>query len=72
MPTATVQATPDPPIGELAHHFGEAAVMGETDRAVRYARQAAEAALALPAPREAVALARRALQAVDLAGGGDE
>ena len=52
-----------PAPGELAYHFGEAAVMGETDRAVRYARAAAEQALRLAAPEEAVTFARRALDA---------
>ena len=40
--------------------------MGETDRAVRYAGEAAEQALALAAPEEAVTFARRALEAADL------
>ena len=63
------EAVPDPPLGELAYHFGEAAIMGETERAVRYARAAAEQALALAAPEEAAALARRALQTLDLGSG---
>lgn len=61
-----LEAQPDPPLGELAYHFGEAAVMGETDRAVRYARAAAEQALELAAPEEAVTFARRALDAARL------
>ncbi|MDQ1454880.1 MAG: hypothetical protein QOH28_500, partial [Actinomycetota bacterium] len=61
-----LEAQPDPPLGELAYHFGEAAVMGETDRAVRYARAAAEQALDLAAPEEAVTFARRALDAARL------
>ncbi len=61
-----LEAKADPPIGELAHHFGEAAVMGETERAVRYATAAAEDALALAAPADAVAFARRALDAANL------
>lgn len=61
-----LEAQPDPPLGELAYHFGEAAVMGETERAVRYASAAAEQALELAAAEEAVTLARRALEAADL------
>lgn len=53
----------DPPLGELAYHFGEAAIMGETERAVRYATLAAEHALAMPAAEEAITLARRGLEA---------
>ena len=56
----------DPPLGELAYHFGEAAIMGETKRAVRYATQAAEHALAIPAAEEAVTLARRGLEVARL------
>ncbi|MCE9623471.1 MAG: AAA family ATPase [Actinomycetia bacterium] len=56
----------DPPLGELAYHFGEAAIMGETDRAVRYATQAAERALSIPAAEEAVTLARRGLEVAQL------
>lgn len=63
------EATADPPVGELAYHFGEAAVMGETERAVRYARTAARQALDLAAPEEAATLARRALQALELGQG---
>lgn len=57
-----LESEPDPPLGELAFHFGEAAIMGETDRAVRYATLAAENALALAAPEEAITLARRGLE----------
>lgn len=66
------EATSDPPVGELAYHFGEAAVMGETARAVRYSLAAARQALELAAPEEAVAFARRALQALELADGPQE
>jgi len=51
----------DPPLGQLAYHFGEAAIMGETERAVRYATLAAEHALSIAAPEEAITLARRGL-----------
>ncbi len=53
-----LEARPEPPLARLAYHFGEAAVMGETERAVRYAVAAAEESLALLAPEQAVALAR--------------
>ncbi|MBL8777369.1 MAG: AAA family ATPase [Acidimicrobiales bacterium] len=66
-----LEATADPSVGALAYHFGECAVMGETERAVRYARSAAEEALALAAPADAATFVSRALQAVELAGGGD-
>jgi len=61
-----LEAQTNPPVGELAYHFGEAAVMGETDRAVRYAGEAAEQALGLSAPEDAVTFVRRALEAADL------
>ena len=61
-----LEAQTDPPVGELAFHFGEAAVMGETERAVRYAGEAAEQALGLAAPEDAVTFVRRALEAADL------
>ena len=41
----------------LAYHFGEAAVMGETERAVRYAREAAQQALDLARVRVRVGTA---------------
>ncbi len=52
----------NPPLGELAYHFGEAAIMGETERAVQYATLAAEHAMSIAAPEEAVTLARRGLE----------
>jgi len=61
-----LEARPEPPVVRLAYHFGEAAVMGETERAVRYALAAAEESLALLAPEQAVSFARRALDAADL------
>ena len=63
-----LEARPGPSVARLAHHFGEAAVMGETERAVRYAVAAAEESLALLAPEQAVTMARRALDAADLGG----
>ena len=61
-----LESQTDPPLGELAYHFGEAAVMGETERAVGYLSGAAEQALELAAAEDAVTLARRALEAADL------
>jgi class 3 adenylate cyclase len=63
-----LEARADPPIQLLAHHFGEAAVMGETERALRYAIAAAEESLAIAAPEEAVVRMRHAVDAADLAG----
>ena len=60
------ESEPDPPMGTLAYHFGEAAIMGETERAVRYATLAAEHALAIAAPEEAITLARRGLEIAQL------
>ena len=56
-----LESEPDPPLGMLAYHFGEAAIMGETERAVRYATLAAEHSLSIAAPEEAITLARRGL-----------
>jgi class 3 adenylate cyclase len=56
-----LESEPDPPLNMLAFHFGEAAIMGETERAVRYATLAAEHSLSIAAPEEAITLARRGL-----------
>jgi predicted ATPase/class 3 adenylate cyclase len=53
---------------ELAHHFVLAALTGESERAVRYARIAGQQATASLAYAEAVAHFERALHALDLAG----
>ena len=60
------ESEPDPPLGVLAYHFGEAAIMGETERAVRYATLAAEHALSIAAAEEAINLARRGLEVAQL------
>src|SRR5262245_65956888 len=58
---------PDAHLGELAYHFGEAAQGGaDPDKAVTYARQAAEQALRRLAFEEAVARFQHALGALDL------
>ncbi|KAB2347877.1 BTAD domain-containing putative transcriptional regulator [Actinomadura rudentiformis] len=52
-------------LAELAHHFSEAAVLGESDKAVRYCRAAAEAAENAFAYASALDLWERALAAFD-------
>ena len=52
---------------ELARHFGEAAALGEVDRAIDYCRRAADSALDELAFEEAAAHYERALGALDLA-----
>jgi predicted ATPase len=59
-------ATPDPPLAELAYHFVQAAVGGGADRAVDYARRAAEQALAISAYEEAVRHYELALRVLDV------
>jgi class 3 adenylate cyclase/tetratricopeptide (TPR) repeat protein len=51
-------------LNELAIHFGEAAAVGETARAIAYARQAAEHACAIQAYDQAVAHYARTLAAL--------
>jgi tetratricopeptide (TPR) repeat protein len=57
----------DARLPELAHHFGEAAALGEVDRAVEYCRRAGAAAEAELAFEEAAAHYDRALGALELA-----
>ncbi len=52
-------------LAELAHHFLESAALHDPERAVRHARRAAEAARAVCAFSDEVALRRRALRALD-------
>jgi tetratricopeptide (TPR) repeat protein len=61
----------EPHLAELAHHFCEAAPDGDVDRAVRYARAAAEGALRQVAYEEAARLYGMALAALDLRRGQD-
>jgi eukaryotic-like serine/threonine-protein kinase len=56
---------PDAHLAELAYHFFEAAPGGDAEKAVAYARQAAERALTLLAYEEAARLVRTALEALD-------
>ncbi len=58
-------------MGELAHHWFNATQPVNTAKAVSYARQAGEAALAALAPDDAVRYFSQALQLVDLTPGGD-
>jgi len=53
-------------VGELAHHWFNAAQLVDTDKAISYARQAAEAALTALAPDDAVRYYSQALQLVAL------
>jgi tetratricopeptide (TPR) repeat protein len=63
---------PDAHLGELAHHFGEAAQGGgDPMKAVTYAQQAAQHALRRLAFEEAIAQFQRALLALDLDPNGD-
>jgi class 3 adenylate cyclase/tetratricopeptide (TPR) repeat protein len=52
----------DSAVADLAHHFGEAAAVGEGDRAARYVERAAVLALERAAPEQAVELFERALE----------
>jgi eukaryotic-like serine/threonine-protein kinase len=56
----------DPHLAEIAHHFLEAAPGGEADKAIEYARQAADRAAALLAYEEAARLYQMALDALGL------
>jgi KaiC/GvpD/RAD55 family RecA-like ATPase len=57
-----VGGTPGNRVGELAHHYLHATRPADTDRAVTYARQAGEAALAALAPDEALRWFSQALE----------
>ncbi|HKG24817.1 MAG TPA: AAA family ATPase, partial [Thermomicrobiales bacterium] len=57
----------DPHVAELAHHFAQAAIAGETDRAIEYAVKAAEQARAQIAFESVVEHYQRALRTLDLA-----
>ena len=61
-----------PHLAELAHHFLEAAPNGEVDKAIAYARQAAEHAAAVLAYEEAARLYEMALDAIALNDPADE
>jgi len=61
----------DSHLGELAHHFFEAAAVGEATRAAGYAERAARHALAGLAFEEAARLFQLALRALELTGESD-
>ncbi len=63
---------PNAYLSELAYHFAEAAPLGVADKAVTYARRAAERATALFAYEDAVSHYERALRAAENAGGQDQ
>ena len=56
---------PDLPLAELAHHFTEAAVLGDTAAAARWATAAARAAADQADHRGAVAVLERALDVIE-------
>jgi class 3 adenylate cyclase len=62
---------PGPHLAELAHHFFQAAPGGDVDKAVDYAVRAGERAVSVAAFEEAVGHYDRALQALELARGGN-
>lgn len=59
-------ADPEPHLAEMAHHFFEAAPLGEAGRAVEYGRRAAERANRVLAFEEAARHYEVALQAADM------
>jgi class 3 adenylate cyclase/tetratricopeptide (TPR) repeat protein len=64
---ATVGEAPGARVGELAHHWLTANQPANATKAIGYARQAGEAALAALAPDDAVRYFSRALQLVEMA-----
>ena len=68
---AIVGDRPGPRVGELAYHWFSATQPVNTAKAISYARQAGEAALAALAPDDAVRYFSQALQLVELAPGID-
>ena len=68
---AIVGDRPGARVGELAHHWFSATQPVNTAKAISYARQAGEAALAALAPDDAVRYFSQALQLVELAPGVD-
>ncbi len=59
-------ANPEPHLAELAYHFSEGAQGGDVDKAIDYARRAAERATSLTAYEDAAGHYERALQALEL------
>lgn len=65
-------ANPEPYLSKLAHHFFQAAPMGEIDRGIAYARRAGEHAMGMLAYEDAAAQFARALELFDLDAQPDE
>lgn len=65
-------ANPDPHLAELAYHFFEAASGGTIEKAITYAKAAADRAVRLLAYEEAIRLYQMALQAVEAREPADE
>jgi hypothetical protein len=65
-------ADPGERVGELAHHWAEAAVIDGPDRAIEWARRAGDHAMDRLAPDEAVRWYARALDLLDPASGHQE
>ncbi|MDP9236001.1 MAG: protein kinase [Chloroflexota bacterium] len=59
-------------LAELAYHFYEAAVAGEAEKAIEYARRAGDRSVSLVAWEEAAGHYERALQALELLSARDE
>jgi hypothetical protein len=66
-----VYEDPEPHLAELAYHFASAAPAGNVEKAIGYAKRAANRAVQLLAYEEAARLFEEALQALDLQPGGD-
>ena len=58
--------SPDADLGALAHHFTEAAIDGQAEKALSYVRKAAARALERLAYEQAVSLLERGLQVLEL------
>jgi hypothetical protein len=61
-PKQSILTRPAPLWAELAYHFGEAATLGEIDKAIAYAQRAAERAIEQLAYEDAVVHCQRALR----------
>jgi tetratricopeptide (TPR) repeat protein len=59
-------------LGELAHHYFEAAAGGDVEKGIHYAVAAGEAALANLGYEEAISHYERALQLLDMRGAGED
>jgi DNA-binding winged helix-turn-helix (wHTH) protein/tetratricopeptide (TPR) repeat protein len=66
------RGTPNPPLADLAHHFGHAASEETADKAVDYAVRAGDRAVLSLAHEEAVRLYESALRSIDFKARGPE